>query len=252
LTYRAVYVLLIVYKGGYAMRITADVSSVIPGGINLKQSASALNRNVRLRKQPVPSSQNIQNSLHSRLQRERRLGDALSIAQMSHSVIQKAMNVTSRLRSIASQAFSGGSINRADINQAVSQIDNLIGEYGESVSVPAVTGSQGTGAGVTDVIENLKKTKESAAGMNRDNSYNTEVINSHLERLSEMEKASGNKIKVLKESMNKILAGYPAFNSADIASLSKSTVNVISGSPADAINSHNNIHTGRSRLNLYG
>ncbi len=234
------------------MRITADVNSVIPNGINVKQSAGILGRNAKRRSQPVPASQNIQNSLVSRLQRERALGDALSIAQMSQAVIQKAMNVTSRLRSIASQAFSGGGVNSADLNQVVSQIDNLIGEYGESVSLPAVTGRQGSGSGVTAVLENLKSTRETAGKMNPVNSTNLEAINNQLEKLSGLERSHTEEIEVLRKSMKEILAEYPAFNDADIAVLSRRTAGVISGSPGSAVKSHNSLHAGRAHVNLYG
>jgi hypothetical protein len=234
------------------MRITADMNSVIPGGINVNQSVRVLNRNAKRRSAPVPTSQNIQNSLVSRLQRERTLGDALSIAQMSHSVIQKAMNVTSRLRSLASQAFSGSSVNADDLNQVLSQIDNLIGEYGESVSIPAVTGGEGAGSRMEAVLENLKSTREIAGSMDRGNNYNSEVINSHFRRLSGMEGGAAREIEGIKESMNKIVSEYPSFKRNDIAAMSKRTVGVITESPAEGVKSHNTLHAGRTRINIYG
>jgi hypothetical protein len=234
------------------MRITADMNSVIPGGINVNQSVRVLNRNAKRRSAPVPTSQNIQNSLVSRLQRERTLGDALSIAQMSHSVIQKAMNVTSRLRSLASQAFSGSSVNADDLNQVLSQIDNLIGEYGESVSIPAVTGGEGAGSRMEAVIENLKSTRETAGSMDRGNNYNLEVINSQFRRLSGMEGGAAREIEGIKESMNKIVSEYPSFKRNDIAAMSKRTLGVITESPAEGMKSHNTLHPVRTRINIYG
>ncbi len=233
------------------MRITADVNSVIPGGINVKQSAGVLNRKAGIKKQPVPASKSIQSSFVSRLQRERALGDALSIAQMSQSVIQKAMNVTSRLRSIASQAFGGSGVNTEDLNRVLSQIDNIIGEYGESVPTPAVDPGQGRGSNMATAVENLERLRETAGGMNRENGYSAEVISRQLERFTGMEKTTAGEIKSLKESMKGILSEYPRFDNTDIAAMNRTTVEEIGKSAAGSARTHNNLNAGTARLNLY-
>jgi hypothetical protein len=160
--------------------------------------------------------------------------------------------VTSRLRSIASQAFSGGGINTAELSQELARIDTIIGEYGESVSVPAVSGRQGKSPGAPDIIESLRKLRESGDGMSHGNSYNFEAINSQVENFSRMEKSAGNEVKVIKESMNEILAGYPAFNSDQMTVMSRRTADAINQSPVSAMASHDVTNTVRTRINVYG
>lgn len=232
------------------MKITADVNSIIPGGINIKQSAGVLSRNIKRRNQTAPTSRNFQNSFISRLQRERAFGDALSIAQMSNSIIQKVMNVTSRLRSIALQAFRGSGVKADDLNQALSQIDNLIGEYGESVSKPVITGRQETGSSIVTVVENLKSIMENAVGMKPDGRSNFINIDAQLERLSGMEKASTKEIEIVKESMNRILKEYPAFKNAEIAVMNRKVVDMINQSPVDALKSHDSLYADRTHINI--
>ncbi|OHD67741.1 MAG: hypothetical protein A2W19_12990 [Spirochaetes bacterium RBG_16_49_21] len=73
---------------------------------------------------------------NSRLNAERSAGEALSIAHMSQNLIQRALAVARRLQGIASEALSTGKINIQGVNEALSDIRFVLGNFGESVTAP--------------------------------------------------------------------------------------------------------------------
>jgi hypothetical protein len=113
----------------------------------------------------VQSSQDLklQQTMLNRLQRERALGDALSVAQMSRSLIQKAIIISSQLRSIASQALTPGGIDQNELNQVVSTIDSSMQQFGEII-LPPVT-IQTVNIDIPVPIENLDQMREYSVGL---------------------------------------------------------------------------------------
>ncbi len=75
-------------------------------------------------------------NITNRLSIERSLGDALSIAQMSQNVIQKAISISLRLRNIATTAMASGSVNTQALTEALYDVRSAIGAYGEQVANP--------------------------------------------------------------------------------------------------------------------
>ena len=119
------------------MKITTDVNDIFPQRVN----TSSFKRNIKITSQVSANRANISNTLRhsisSMASRERSLNDALSIAHMSQSIIQKAMNISSKLRSIALNAMSTGRVNIPELNQALTEIDFSMREYGEKIVAPA-------------------------------------------------------------------------------------------------------------------
>ncbi len=68
---------------------------------------------------------------------ERALGDAFSIAQMSQNIIQRAMIISFRLKSIAASAIASGRINTQVLATTLSELRTTLGRYGEQVAPPA-------------------------------------------------------------------------------------------------------------------
>ena len=62
--------------------------------------------------------------------------DALAIAQSSRDLVQKALNISSRLMSLASEAMITGRVNMDELAGQMSSINGSMGNYGERVSVP--------------------------------------------------------------------------------------------------------------------
>ncbi len=69
--------------------------------------------------QHLPKTENL-------LQRERSYNNALSVAQMSQNLVQKAINISHRLRSIAAEAMISGNLNRDELTTAISEIRSSI------------------------------------------------------------------------------------------------------------------------------
>lgn len=59
---------------------------------------------------------------------ERAVGDALAIARMSQSVIQRAISIALRLKSIAANAIATGDVDRTALAETVSEIGYALGE----------------------------------------------------------------------------------------------------------------------------
>jgi len=74
-----------------------------------------------------------------RLDQERAMNEAMAIAHMSHVLVQKAMEISGRLRSIAMRAMSTGSIDTAELGDAVSSINASFSAFGEHIPSPAGT-----------------------------------------------------------------------------------------------------------------
>src|SRR5574340_802427 len=105
------------------MKINTDVNEII--------FRQAKNNLISPKQSSIPasagnysSSPNISGETLSSMDMERSLMEALSIAQMSQSILHKAMTVSTRLRNIVSQAFTTGKINTDELNRSISEIDN--------------------------------------------------------------------------------------------------------------------------------
>jgi len=114
------------------------------------------------RKSTVQNTQHLkmQHGELNRLQKERAFGDALSVAQMSRSLIQKAIVISSQLQSIASQALSQGGINQNELSQVVSSIDSSLQQFGEKITPPIT--SQAVKVPIPDPIDNMNQMKQYA------------------------------------------------------------------------------------------
>ena len=71
-----------------------------------------------------------------RMQRERAFIDALTIAQSSRDLVQKALNISAQLMGLVSDAIATGRVNRNQLSDQIQSINSIIGNYGEVVSTP--------------------------------------------------------------------------------------------------------------------
>ncbi len=124
------------------MKITTDVSSAglrPPGNVLPRSSSNSRSMNV--------SDAKVTQDVMVKMQREKSLIDALAIAQSSRELVQKALNVSSRLLSLASEAMITGRVNMDELSSQMTSINGAMGGYGERVSVPV----EGTPVPVDDV-----------------------------------------------------------------------------------------------------
>jgi hypothetical protein len=93
-----------------------------------------------------PNSENIITKVSQdtipRMQKERAFIDALTIAQSSRDIIQKALNISSQLMSLVANAMATGRINKDQLSDHLQSINSIIGNYGEIISTPISSGVQ--------------------------------------------------------------------------------------------------------------
>ncbi len=115
------------------MKITEDINSISKQLSNIN---SDKNVKTAAKRNNITSDANIQNQISKNLQRERVQIDALIIAQVSRDIIQKAIAISSRLQSVASEAFTTGKIDIQEVQNQVSFIEKDIADYGNTLSTP--------------------------------------------------------------------------------------------------------------------
>ena len=113
------------------MKITTDVNpAAVRGGGNVLPRSSADIRSINV------SDAKLAQDFTAKMQRDKSMIDALAIAQSSRDLVQKALNVSSRLMSLASEAMVTGQVNIGELAGQVSSLNGSMGNYGERVSVP--------------------------------------------------------------------------------------------------------------------
>jgi hypothetical protein len=110
------------FQGGN-MKITNDINDAFQGKIPASVKTGSGNANIRKEsREEIFFDRKIANSLTSRLESEKRLSEALSMVQTAHSVIQKAMSISSRLRSMAGEYIATGKADNDELNRIISEI----------------------------------------------------------------------------------------------------------------------------------
>ncbi len=108
------------------MRPAGNVSSRMPVSTHVNNTAAINNK--------------LASDISSRLQQDRATIDALTIAQTSMVIIQKAIDISARLKAIAFQAMTTGNVNVRELGNELAEIQGTMQTYGEVVTVP-VNGS---------------------------------------------------------------------------------------------------------------
>ncbi|HOO71259.1 MAG TPA: hypothetical protein PK926_05815 [Spirochaetota bacterium] len=118
------------------MKIRTDVNEVVyTPQKNVKSAVSSSAKGSGRDVSVSPDPQIIQ-SIASRINAERSLGEALSIAQASHSLLQKAMIISSQLRNMAVQAAATGKVNSSDLGIVLSDINSSLNSAGSGIVAP--------------------------------------------------------------------------------------------------------------------
>lgn len=180
------------------MMIKTDLSSIA-------LNRSTLNRDTApppVARNTAETSRMSPHSIVNRLTIERSLGDALSIAQMSQNIIQKAMAISLRLSNIAASAMASGRINTQELNETLSDIRSALGSYGEEVPAPMQIGSAPSAnrGGTPDVRNAVKSIQAIAHNLqNGDNnqSESIEAVRRHLGEQLNNYRLSENRITAL-------------------------------------------------------
>jgi hypothetical protein len=139
----------IMIRSADALNSTTIRSRINPAGSAPKPSAAQSGTRLSA---PAPGRPGI----------ERALGDALSIAQMSQNIIQRAMTISLQLKSIAASAIASGRVNAPDLAQALSEMRSALGRYGEELTGPAQlsTGTSAKIPNMPDISSEMKSLRE--------------------------------------------------------------------------------------------
>lgn len=112
------------------MKIITDVNY---SGIQ-KSNIKSFHSSTELNNKTVTNSISQQNT--STHQREKAIVDALIIAQSSRELLQKAIIISSKLKSIASDTLLSGHVDIDELNNQISGIQDSIIHYGEKLEIP--------------------------------------------------------------------------------------------------------------------
>ncbi len=229
------------------MKISTDINEIIPQTSRL---TARIHRNPT-ELMDIPVSNNINSAVNQgilqKMNMERSYGEALSISQMSQSIIQKAMNISSRLRSIASQAFTTGKMDMAELSHSISEIDSTMKSYGEKVIMPVqFTANRDPARDMEKINLTLKNMKNLASDMKSGNHVDNGHLNKIDSELNRYNSEFSGKIKKYSDAMNIMVQEYPAGGSTEIKYQSADVIKKIETSPGDAMQAQGNISHGNA------
>jgi len=228
------------------MKVQPDINDIIPKGIKsgkpaVKPSANTSN-SINSKKNRL-MDQHLQQSILSRLNMERTLGDALSIAQVSRSLIQKAMEVSSRLRNIAASAMTTGNIDTDELDNAMADISSSMGRFGESVTAPVHTFKDADDRSfrIDSVDREMGVIKDLAGKMAEGNIPPMREFDLAESDLTEKNEALGLTIDRISDSMVTVAGQYGNNSGNDIDAVVGGLVKDIVSSPEAALLAQGNI-----------
>ena len=218
------------------MKVTPDVTSNQSRRVSTDRP-----QGVKTSRNSTGSSQNraanleLQQGISNRLTMDRSLADALNIAQVSTSIVQKAMVVSSRLRNIAAEAVISGRVDTAALQETVSQIPADLDRFGEAVQGPPRTFSNsGAAVDVTDVMKDL-------AGMAENLGRGTIPAEEAFDRLDGTLKTRGIELAELSRVLESEIAPSGAVFRDYTPDLPRQTGEAIIGNPNQALIAQGNI-----------
>lgn len=215
------------------MKITTDV-----GSAGLRPPGNVLPRSSTTNRSMDVSDAKVAQDVIVKMQRERSLIDALAIAQSSRELVQKALNISSRLLSLASEAMITGRVNMDELSSQMSSINGSMGSYGERVAVPV----EGTPVPVDDVQvkldESFARLKEKGAELQSGKMVAAEDFAPLTVKLKEI----SSEIDVKVKSYSAELGSVKRIEDFNYPGLNKSTADMVIGNPGLALEAQGNIN----------
>lgn len=204
------------------MKINTDVAQVIPGRFSAN-SYSIHSKNKELFNNAAQKSENAynQNLIQSIIEKqssEKQLTDALSIAQMAQGVMQKALEISSRLNNIAMDAMVSKKINQNELDTVNSMIKSSFKEYTDRFDIafiPIPTQAEKTGEIKPktmnfDIKNEMAALKDISSEMNSGRIPSRENIESLSKQLGQKSAALNDAINSITDRGTELLRGYNA------------------------------------------
>jgi len=223
------------------MKIRTDVNDILSQRAYVPSSRS---QSAPVIRNTAPQQVDLRQSrgLTERLNNERSLNDALNIAIMSQSIIQKAMLVTSRLRSIAAEAMNGGRVNAGEVQTALADIQAAMQLHGERITPPPQMSSIHTDiAKIPAVSGDAEAVADIAQGMQKGNIPDPETFHGLLERLNARSGEMNTAIQALQSSISSNASRYPYLGSFNpLRAVPETSASIVSN-PQTALSVQGNI-----------
>lgn len=179
----------------------------------------------------------------AKLQKDRAIADALAIAQSSRQIIQKALDASFRLRSIAFAAMTTGKVNMDDLNVEISSIRGAFSGTGESVSIP-VDRSSPAATGTTE---------RANAGIQKLGTYAGEMLSGKKVDPAVFTAITEDLIPAAEETDARINTYASQFsgvrlmsNTADYVRINSTTAGLITGNPGAGMTAQGNLSAERA------
>ncbi len=169
---------------------------------------------------------------------ERTIGDALAIARMSQSVIQRAISIALRLKSIAANAIATGDVDRHALAETVSEIGSTLGE--RVTGPPPAPAPPPGNAAAPSMGEELGILRDAAAGIEGMRAPQPAVIDGLLRKLDETITAYTRRGIDLLEFMPGTAPAAPG-ETASPGALAARARSAIESNPAVALNAQGNL-----------
>ena len=173
--------------------------------------------------------------IRTNLEQEKTLGEALAIVQMSQSLIQRALEISSRLRAIASRAITTGSIDSPELSRAISDASASFAVHGESAPVAAPSPVE------TQPSTELKE----LIGITRDMERGTLPENERFDKLDraliEKNDAALIKQEEMMHSLGKLMPQGQWLDEKKVQAVLSDTGRKIEDNPSGGLMSHNRV-----------
>ena len=219
------------------MKIGSDIPDRIPK--NFKNLNSTKNKSFNRKIQE--SSQNLNQTLGSRISSNRSIGDALTLARISQSLIQKAIIISSRLQNLASEAITTGKVDTEEVDLAVNEINSSISTYGNEIATPVttITDSSPNIEPLPEFRSDMENLKDEAVKIQNNEKPDIETIDAITENLITKSKQIGDTTNIIFREA--AATDIKPNNYSDVENVVINTTELINGSGTEALISQGNI-----------
>lgn len=222
------------------MKITTDVNHA-----GLRSAGDALTRVPAGGSKTAEADRRFAAEFSAKIQRDRAMIDALAIAQTSRQLVQKAMDASSRLRAIAFEAMTSGSVNVEELSYEVSGIQGTLALYGESISVPVDRSSPAAADTGGVITGSFQKLSAYAGELLAGNRVNPDVFEGVDRELKPVAAALDGQISVYSSGISGTKARTAG---VDYNSLNRITADMITGNPATGMAAQGRLNTEVTRM----
>ena len=226
------------------MQIRTDVNQILNQRANVPAQKNQSPPTIRQDSPNRNSTNQLQGTITNNLQMERTMSEALTIAQSSQHVLQKAMVVSSRLKSIAAQAMTTGKVDTNELQVTLSDIQSTMQSVGEQIIAPP----QNLATNVNEIPElpqignDINNVINAAQNTLGGTIPNEQEINTMDLQLQEHAVSLNDVINQLENNMNTLGNQYSRGENFNSPEITANTANMIGENPTNALAVQGNIN----------